>query len=323
MANSLITKMGALRMGPAIFTQPCRTTTSKHFNPKFKKMRAEKYLKIDLPDPNEDIGNLSPQKIRQKMKERGLLPPRPWMERPFYISATGGVFEPYVPPEGDGKASIVSTTRAKQAVELLEKKSKSMMAIRKIKSFEEEFDQKEFALRAQDTYIKAHESLANNDKRALRIHVTEKAYPEFRHNSYNKTIRWKFLESLEPPRVVHARCTDIISKENIFGQVTVRFHTRQQLAVYDRFGRLLHGSEILAKDVLEYIVFEKHLSNLYGTWRIHEKIIPDWAPPKDPSKLTKVLPEPEPEIVKVESQETESAKLEAPAASPAPAIAAK
>lgn len=53
----------------------------------------------------------------------------------------------------------------------------------------------------------------------------------------------------------------------------------------------MHGSEILAKDVLEYIVFEKHLSNLYGTWRIHDKIIPDWAPPKDPSKLTRLTKE--------------------------------
>lgn len=130
----------------------------------------------------------------------------------------GGTFEPYVPPEGDGKASLASAARAKQAVELLEKKSKSMMAIRKIKSFEEDFDSKEFCGQAQEIYIKAHESLANNDK-DLRYYVTEKAYPEFKHNSQQKTIRWKFLESLEPPRIVHARCTDVVSKENIFGQV--------------------------------------------------------------------------------------------------------
>lgn len=93
------------------------------------------------------------------------------------------------------------------------------MAIRKIKSFEEDFDQSVFIQRAQEMYIKAHESLANNDKRALRLYVTEKAYPEFKHNSSMKTIRWKFIESLEPPRIVHARCTDVVSKENIFGQV--------------------------------------------------------------------------------------------------------
>lgn len=48
----------------------------------------------------------------------------------------------------------------------------------------------------------------------------------------------------------------------------------------------MHGSEILAKDVLEYIVFEKHLSNEYGLWRLHEKIVPHWMPPKEPVAKT-------------------------------------
>lgn len=47
------------------------------------------------------------------------------------------------------------------------------------------------------------------------------------HNLMDKTIHWKFLESLEPARVVHARTTDIITKENVFAQLTVRFHTQQ------------------------------------------------------------------------------------------------
>lgn len=38
---------------------------------------------------NEDENKFSEEKMRQKMKERGVLPPRPWMERPFYIGATG------------------------------------------------------------------------------------------------------------------------------------------------------------------------------------------------------------------------------------------
>ena len=51
-----------------------------------------------------------------------------------------------------------------------------------------------------------------------------------------------------------------------------------RFAYYLRFGRLIHGNENVAKDVLEYCVFEKHLSNLYGVWRLHTKIIPDWMP---------------------------------------------
>lgn len=46
-------------------------------------------MKFELPDLNEDTQEMSQEKMRQKMKERGLLPPRPWMERSFYISATG------------------------------------------------------------------------------------------------------------------------------------------------------------------------------------------------------------------------------------------
>ncbi|MEQ2164889.1 hypothetical protein GOODEAATRI_011360, partial [Goodea atripinnis] len=47
-----------------------------------------------------------------------------------------------------------------------------------------------------------------------------------RGNRY-KTIRWRFVESLEPPRVVHARCPDMVTKGNLYGQVTVRMHSKQ------------------------------------------------------------------------------------------------
>jgi hypothetical protein len=53
------------------------------------------------------------------------------------------------------------------------------------------------------------------------------------------------------------------------------------LAVYDRFGRLAFGTDKLPKDVLEYVVFEKYLTSQYGSWRLHDKILPTWAPPKD------------------------------------------
>lgn len=55
------------------------------------------------------------------------------------------------------------------------------------------------------------------------------------------------------------------------------------LAIYDRFGRLTYGSEVLAKDVLEYIVFEKHIVNVYGEWKLHHKIIPDSHPVEVPA----------------------------------------
>lgn len=56
----------------------------------------------------------------------------------------------------------------------------------------------------------------------------------------------------------------------------------QTLAIYDRFGRLMLGDEQQPKDVLEYLVIERHLVNPYGCWRLHGKIVPSWAPAKDP-----------------------------------------
>lgn len=65
-------------------------------------------MKVDLPNYNEKPEDFTEEQMRTRLKEQGLLPPRPWIERQFFIHSTGGVFEPYVPPEGDGKISPVS-----------------------------------------------------------------------------------------------------------------------------------------------------------------------------------------------------------------------
>lgn len=277
LTQGYLTTFGSLKNSSVII----QSRNRHHWNPKWKKLRAEKVIKVKLPDYEHENDDMSEEKARTRLKELGLQPSRPWMERQIFIGCTGDIFEPYVPPEGDGKFSTLSTAGAKQRAELMAKKGKSYWSTKKIKSFEEDFSFSDFEEQAQEIYIKTHETMAAKDKDALRLLVTERAYPEVLHNVMDKTVRWKFLESIQLPRTVHVRCTDVITKNNVFAQITVRFHTQQTLAVYDRFGRLMHGSEILKKDVLEYVVFEKHLANKYGSWRIHGKIIPPWAPPRD------------------------------------------
>lgn len=302
-ANRLLVPLAAVNN-----EQSVRHRQTKHWNPKWKKLRGLKVYKMDLPKYNEDLDNLSEEEMRSKYKEKGLLPPRPWIEKQIFISTTGGVFEAYVPPEGDGKVSPISAQGAKQTLQFLEKKTKTMMSIRKIRTYDEDFDVKEFCKNMEAIYLKSHECLMNKDTRGIREFVTERAYPEILHNVRDKTIRWKWICNVELPRVVHARTTHIVTNENIFAQVTVRFHTQQQLAIYDRFGRLMHGSEILSKDVLEYVVFEKHIANEYGKWRIHDKIIPDWLPPREPGISTYL--QKEDIIAKVESDTKEVAVKE-------------
>lgn len=94
------------------------------------------------------------------------------------------------------------------------------------------------------------------------------------------------------------------------------------LAIYDRFGRLMYGSEILAKDVLEYVVFEKHLANQYGVWRLHGKIIPDWMPKPEPSPRTYVVQqEPYEEPTQTEPDTATTEVVEKPDQSSSPQLA--
>lgn len=203
--------------------------------------------------------------------------------------------------------SKLSLDGQKQTVDFLSKKTKSMLAIRKIRQYDEDFSANAFAETAQNIYVQAHEALVAKDKGKLIENVTEHLYPRMLTGAQNVTLRWRFIKSIEPPRTVHARQTHLIVKDNIFAQVTVRMHTQQSLAVYDRFGRLKHGSEILAKDVIEYVVFEKNISNLYGEWRMHEKIVPPWTAPKQVSPVTyRFVPPVEEEPAKEASNQEKS-----------------
>ena len=51
-----------------------------------------------------------------QMKEKGIKPVRPWQERPVYVSSTTATLEAFVPPEGDGKVSALSTAVSVSAV---------------------------------------------------------------------------------------------------------------------------------------------------------------------------------------------------------------
>merc|ERR1739838_1281255 len=78
---------------------------------------------------------------------------------------------------------------------------------------------------------------------------------------------------------------------NQFAQATIRIHSEQTVALYDRFGRLAYGDPELKRTVLEFVVFEKRVSDTYGAWRMHGKIEPDFCEAKPPVHKTFRVPE--------------------------------
>ena len=82
---------------------------SKHWNPKFKKERKAKVIKVQLPDMKPPT-EFTEEETRTFYKKHGFLPMAPWTEKGFFLACTGSIFEAYVPREGDGKYSSLSTS---------------------------------------------------------------------------------------------------------------------------------------------------------------------------------------------------------------------
>lgn len=78
----------------------------------YRKARSKKVIKIELPDFDElrTDNKMTSEEYISKMKEKGIAPPIIYKEKPIVITTTQGIIDPYVPPEGDGKYSVLSTT---------------------------------------------------------------------------------------------------------------------------------------------------------------------------------------------------------------------
>ncbi|KIH50909.1 Tim44-like domain protein, partial [Ancylostoma duodenale] len=143
--------------------------------------------------------------------------------------------------------------------------------IRKKEGFEK-FDAKTFGPTADLIFEEAHKALMKRDKQTLHKFITEHAFAKMWPDVENGSIVWELVERLEPSTVVSVRCGDQPYKSgNDIAQLTVRMHTKQKLAVYDRFGHLILGSEVEPREVVEYVVFENHIAVIDGTWRLHDK----------------------------------------------------
>nr|XP_021401148.1 39S ribosomal protein L45, mitochondrial [Lonchura striata domestica] len=237
---------------------------------------------------------LSAEEKERRLRSAAPVFPDERMERTFFLACTAEIMDPYVPPEGDARLTSLSKDGVKQQMQKLRQTAASQLAYVPL----QEFFWEPLSLCWGDRGC----FLCSFNKQKLHSLVTERCYPDMVRGNRYRTIRWRFVESLEPPRVVHVRCEGVLNRGNLYGQVTVRMHSRQILAIYDRFGRLMYGGEEIPKDVLEYVVFERYLVNPYGTWRMHGKIIPEWAPPKDPIIKTVMIPAPD------ASQEHETVK---------------
>ena len=90
---------------------------NRHDEAQHHRLRHAKILKVKLPDIEKQrkLGKQmheDPAALKEYMKKEGILQTAPESdsERPFYTACTQGPIDPYLPPEGEGKATLTGSS---------------------------------------------------------------------------------------------------------------------------------------------------------------------------------------------------------------------
>jgi len=192
--------------------------------------------------------------------------------------------DPFVPSDSVKISNLreTATELKDRAVNFFRHYFPFVSAIRRLNKKEgAKFNMKDFAIQAQDIYEKAYIALAERNKDDLHRLITEHAFAKMWPDVERGTLFFELI-GFKKSKVVVVRVADYPYKSgNDIAQVTVRMHSVQKYALYDRFGRLLIGSPKEEKEVVEYVVFENHIGSMDGEWRLHDKIYTNWLKTKD------------------------------------------
>jgi len=229
------------------------------------KRKPTKFPQEDLITRNEEL-----MKKLNPIDERLMSKDTP-TDHGFHVDSTGKIFSSFIPKKDKSPKYLWESTKAKLM---------STYAIAMIKRKESRpFKVVEFAQEAQKKFIDLNNDLQLKRNKAIELRMEENATLEVlfalqkQFDVPGKKVYWRFVKQLERPRIVNCAASHVPEdKSNIYAQVTVRMCTEQILAIRDRYDRLIVGSLKKPKKVVDFVVFERHLSNPYGNWRICGKI---------------------------------------------------
>ncbi|KAI8076839.1 uncharacterized protein BX664DRAFT_287683 [Halteromyces radiatus] len=190
-----------------------------------------------------------------------------------------GVFANYIPPETSPSISDFQNWRLTKWRNLKNNVQNLLsVGLIKYKSQYEKWNSGKFLSIAEETYKDMNDSFARGDREILEEVCLDAMYSSLKNqlkHRNNARWEWKYHGEVETPRIVCVRCvgTSGVSKSGFsVGQVTVRMYTKQSMAVYDKKNRLVGGDPNQIHNVLEYVVFQKTISDPEDIWRVYGKI---------------------------------------------------
>ncbi|VUZ42285.1 unnamed protein product [Hymenolepis diminuta] len=166
-----------------LFTQ-VRTIRHKPWIPKFRLIRQMQPWVQPFDPDLISIGGKSggerstASEIREHLRRNGLMPPLIFQDRPINLTHSGRIFDEYVPPEGDGKSSLLSTEMVTEMKDTVVKKAKTSRAAVRIKKHKPTFSTASFPSEADAIYKEVLSLLPkfyDNEERLLEL-TTEKAF---------------------------------------------------------------------------------------------------------------------------------------------------
>uniref|UniRef100_A0A2R9AFX0 Uncharacterized protein n=1 Tax=Pan paniscus TaxID=9597 RepID=A0A2R9AFX0_PANPA len=96
------------------------------------------------------------KEFMQHARKAGLVIPPEKSDRSIHLACTAGIFDAYVPPEGDARISSLSKEGLIERTERMKKTMASQVSIRRIKDYDANFKIKDFPEKAKDIFIEAH-----------------------------------------------------------------------------------------------------------------------------------------------------------------------
>ncbi|KAL3091359.1 hypothetical protein niasHS_007152 [Heterodera schachtii] len=295
-------------------SNPAKANRNTHINERYmRRLRGAKRLIMDLEEDyaeRRQLDQMRPDEVRMYLLRKGKpnifkdVAPRDWNEHQITLNTFGQAIDPYIPPETSlfsrGAKDIFPDLKA-FATRKYQGIFYGLRRIRKKDGFQN-FNLKDFTKLAEQVYANAYNALALRDKAKLHELITEAAFSKMWPDVEKGTLRWKLVQFNEPSKVLTVRCLDNPTKSgNDIAQIIVRMHSTQILALYDKDGHLLLGSEEEPRQCLEYVVFENHVASVDGMWRLHCRIYPNWLKPKQSPHRQGLIDEEEMEKLPKES----------------------
>ncbi|KAF8976114.1 39S ribosomal protein L45, mitochondrial [Entomortierella lignicola] len=189
-----------------------------------------------------------------------------------------GIMDPYVIPEKENRPSVFSDYKKWIRYAKLRMRNTGMTAASTLGMC---WRLKDFGITArflgesEEAYIGMNEAFARGDRDYLEEICTPSMYAKLKGQLKDRVGRyeWRYHGLIEKPQIVSIRQGQIGG--HVLIQMIIRLHTNQSMGVFDKKNKLIAGDLKKTVPVLEYIVFQRYISDPEDNWKILGKASPE------------------------------------------------